>query len=209
MPDISKDLILLLQYLLPGFLVAWVYYGLTSQPKPSQFERVVQALIFAIAVKISVIFTQWICLAIGKKYLFGQWTENTDLFTSVLNALLLGILFSTLSIRDTVHKKMRAWQMSKRSGNPSEWYGALDKYPRYLVLHLKDDRRLFGWPHLWPSEPEKGHFFMTNISWITIDENGENNLTELTALDGILINTNDVKWIEFLTDNMETENGNE
>lgn len=43
MPEISKDVISLLQYLAPGFVLAWVYYGLTSQIKQSQFERIVQA----------------------------------------------------------------------------------------------------------------------------------------------------------------------
>jgi len=39
--EITKDFIILVTYLLPGFLAAWVFYGLTSPPKPSQFERVV------------------------------------------------------------------------------------------------------------------------------------------------------------------------
>ena len=44
MPEISKDLVSLLQYLLPGFLVAWVIYGLTSHEKPVQSERIIHQL---------------------------------------------------------------------------------------------------------------------------------------------------------------------
>jgi len=46
MPEISAEVIALLQYLAPGFLVTWVYFGLTSHEKPSQFDRTVQALIY-------------------------------------------------------------------------------------------------------------------------------------------------------------------
>ena len=54
MSELTTDVVSLLQYLLPGFLVAWVLYGLTPHQKPSQFERVVQALIFTLAVRVLV-----------------------------------------------------------------------------------------------------------------------------------------------------------
>lgn len=41
----------LLLFLLPGFLSAWIFYGLTAHPKPSQFERTVEALVFTFVVK--------------------------------------------------------------------------------------------------------------------------------------------------------------
>ena len=47
----TDDLIRLFYDLLPGFLAAWVYYGLTAHPKPSPFERVIQALIFTVIVR--------------------------------------------------------------------------------------------------------------------------------------------------------------
>ena len=55
MPELSKDVVALLQYLAPGFIMAWVYYGLTSHAKPSQFERVVQALIFTVVLVVIVL----------------------------------------------------------------------------------------------------------------------------------------------------------
>lgn len=207
MPDISKDLILLLQYLLPGFLVAWVYYGLTSHLKPSQFERVVQALIYAMVVKIFVLAIQTLFIFIGSFKSFGNWTANTDLVVSALSALALGVSLSMLSVKDTFHSWMRKLKFTKKSGNPSEWYAALDNYPRFIVLHLKGSRRLFGWPHLWPSDSEKGHFFMTNISWLEQDEEGKNKIQELDSLDGILVNVSEVELIEFLIE-PENKNGN-
>ena len=46
----SGDIVSVIYYLLPGFVAAWVFYGLTAHPKASPFERVVQALIFTVVV---------------------------------------------------------------------------------------------------------------------------------------------------------------
>ena len=47
----SSETVKILAFLLPGFVAAAVFYSLTSHPKPSQFERVVQALVFTAIVQ--------------------------------------------------------------------------------------------------------------------------------------------------------------
>ena len=42
------DIVGVLTFLLPGFVAASIFYSLTSYPKPSPFDRVVQALIFTV-----------------------------------------------------------------------------------------------------------------------------------------------------------------
>ena len=44
------ELLAALFALAPGFVAAGIYYSLTSHPKPSQFERVVQALVLTVVV---------------------------------------------------------------------------------------------------------------------------------------------------------------
>lgn len=46
MDSLFNNATTLLTFLLPGFLSAWVFYGLTSHPKPPQFERTAEALVF-------------------------------------------------------------------------------------------------------------------------------------------------------------------
>ncbi len=41
MDNLYKEVTPLLTFLLPGFLSASIFYGFTSHPKPSQFERTV------------------------------------------------------------------------------------------------------------------------------------------------------------------------
>ena len=40
------------QYLLAGFVAAWVFYGLTPYKRPTPFERIVQALVYTAVVQL-------------------------------------------------------------------------------------------------------------------------------------------------------------
>lgn len=42
----TSEIVAVLAFLLPGFVGAAAFYSLTSYPKPSEFDRVVQALVF-------------------------------------------------------------------------------------------------------------------------------------------------------------------
>lgn len=194
MPELSKDVVALLQYLLPGFLVAWVFYGLTSHPKPSQFERVVQALIFTLAVRVLVFGERLALEYFGQWKAFRSWDSDADLVCSLVSAIALGAAIAYTINTDRFHRFIRKFGLSTRSAHPSEWCGTLSEHPRYVVLNLKDDRRLYGWPKTWPSDPEKGHFFITVPSWIDADGSDH----PLEAIEGLLVNVADVKWVEFL-----------
>ena len=196
MPELSKDVVALLQYLLPGFLVAWVFYGLTSHQKPSQFERVVQALIFAVAVRVLVFLERVTLEYLGQWKALRPWDSDADLICSLLSAIVLGVIVAYVVNTDGLHKFLRDKGISKRTAHPSEWCGTLSDYARYVLLHLKDDRRLYGWPKTWPSDPEKGHFLIILPSWI--DAEGKEH--SLEGIDGMLINVSDVKWVEFLNE---------
>ncbi len=50
----ADNFLAVVAFLLPGFITAWIFYGLTSHPKPSQFERTIQALIFTFIIQIFV-----------------------------------------------------------------------------------------------------------------------------------------------------------
>lgn len=204
MPELSKDVVALLQYLLPGFLVAWVFYGVTSHQKPAQAERIIQALIFTLVVRVCLMGERWILEGIGQKYPIRAWDSDSELLASLCSAIVLGFVIAFVVERDILHGFLRYCRISKRSSHPSEWYGTLAGHAQYAVFQLKDERRLYGWPERWPSDPEKGHFFVIHPSWLT-DDGGQ---TELASIGGLLIDVRDVKWIEFIKQ-PEIMNGNQ
>jgi fructose-specific phosphotransferase system IIC component len=103
MEGLSRETISFLQYLLPGFVAAWIFYGLTSYPKPSQFERVIQALIFTLFVKAFLYVLMDIFLHIGHYLSLGVWDDSSNLVWSLIIAIVLGLLFSYYTNNDKIH----------------------------------------------------------------------------------------------------------
>lgn len=107
MESLGKDVVALLQYLLPGLITAWIFYGLTSFPKPSQFERVVQALIFTLFIQFIVGMLGRLFEWAGRYYSFGPWDDTAKLQWSIAIAVLLGVTISYLANSDRLHKWLR------------------------------------------------------------------------------------------------------
>lgn len=192
MPEISKETVALLSYLLPGFLVAWMFYAFTSHAKPAQSERVIQALIFTLLVAVLVVLERIVLQFLGRWYVLRIWDSDAELIASVVTSLLLGLLIVHFTNKDTVHALLRGLKLSQRSASPSEWCTVFGARQQFIVIHFKDDRRLYGWPLVWPSDPDKGHMFITNASWV----HGEAAL-ELPETEGVLVDIKEVGHIEF------------
>lgn len=193
MESLASDLVELLRYLLPGFLAAWVFYGFTSFIKPSQFERVIQALIFTLIVQVIVYFYRTAAISISEYWSLGSWNNDVELVISVLIAALLGLTFAYFANNDKFHSVIRKIGSSKETSYPSEWYGEFSSRVTYVVLHLDGERRLYGWPKEWPSNSEKGHFSIQQASWLV-----DGKEIPLTGVETILIPAKDVLMVEFM-----------
>jgi hypothetical protein len=201
MENFAKDLITALQYLLPGFISAWVFYGFTSYPKPSQFERTVQALIFTMFIQAIVYAEKTSFFLLGRYVYIATWNESSFLICSIVSAVLFGFALSYFANNDNFHKFFRKIGITRETSYASEWFSAFLNNVTYIVLHLEDERRLYGWPLEWPSEPRKGHFLLTDVSWL--DEEKE---IPITGVNTILVDAKDVKWVEFMKKTWERKN---
>ena len=202
MENLSKDLIFLLQYLLPGFLAAWVFYGFTSFSKPSQFERIIQALIFTLIIQSVVFIEKSAALGFGVISHLGYWSDRTEMLCSTVTAFILGAVFAYFANSDKFHNLMRDMGITRETSYPSEWFGAFLENITYVVLHLEDERRLYGWPIEWPSDPDKGHFILKQASWIDED----NKEIVITGVSSIMVDVKDVRWVEFMEKTWEENN---
>lgn len=194
MENLASDIVSILQYLLPGFVTAWIFYNLTSYAKPSQFERVVQALIFTIFIQVAVSFIVTVSNYVCSYFNFSELSKTASLTIAVTVAILFGFMFSYFANNDKLHKYFRDKGITRETSFPSEWFGAFLKDVTFVVLHFKDERRLYGWPLEWPSEPTKGHFLIADPSWLGNDDRE----MRIAGVRSILVDVNDVKWIEFL-----------
>jgi hypothetical protein len=203
MGSISNNVVSILQFLLPGFVAAWIFYSLTSYSKPSQFERVVQALIFTLFIQAPVSIIKYLLLKLGVYWSIGNWSESSSLIASIFIAIVFGVVFSHFANNDKIHKYLRDKGITRETSFPSEWFGSFLNNVTFVVIHFNDERRLYGWPIEWPSEPTSGHFVIADPSWI--EENGKEK--RITGVSNILVDVKDVKWVEFLEKTWEKENG--
>ncbi|MGD0389680.1 MAG: DUF6338 family protein [Tepidisphaeraceae bacterium] len=202
MEYLAKDTITLLYFLLPGFLAAWVFFGLTAHPRREPFDRVIQALIFTVIIK---------ALSFGVRKLwwiiwhpwhpFGLWDDEKDVVVSVLLAVALGIVFAVSANWDLAHWPLRKLKVTKRTSYPSEWYSGFHRFQREVILHLKGDRRLTGWADEWPDQSDRGHFIIQNPQWL--DDFG--NRVPMTQIMRTMVAARDVEMVEFVFQPEELE----
>jgi hypothetical protein len=194
MDNLYKEVTPLLTFLLPGFLSAWMFYGLTSHPKPGQFERTIEALVFTFVVQGLIELIQLLLEVVGRTFAIGAWTATSQVVWSVIVAILLGSTVAAAVNKDVFHTWLRRKGLTSRSSHPSEWFCVLASHSSDVILHLKDGRRLTGWPKEWPVDPCMGQFYLQDPAWIL--EDGPPLV--LAALDGIIIRAEDVRWVELL-----------
>ena len=189
MEELGKIALDFLQYLLPGLLSAWIFYAFTTWPKPDQFERIVQALIFTLIVRTGT-FPVKLLLSVWPIF---KWDASSELVTSTVIAVLVGVVFSYFSNNDKFHAFARKLSITKETSYPSEWFGAFAENVTYVVLHLDGERRLYGWPVEWPSASDRGHFLMKDASWLLDKEQ-----LPVKGVSGILIAAKEVEFVEFM-----------
>lgn len=199
--DFSSDLLELLRQLLPGFLTAWVFHALTAYPKQSQLERVIQALIFTLLVKVLSDLFKEITIYIGGFYKFFEWSAGKELATSIIIAFLLGLVLSYYTNNSKFHGLLQKLKITNQSSFNSEWEDIFNSVTSFVILDLKDGRRIFGWPSVWPSDPSKGHIVLQNPEWIS--EEGE--YIPMSSAQYIVIKAEEIEFVEFLKEGNSDE----
>jgi len=193
MESLSSEIFTILKYLLPGFLTAWIFHAFTSYPKQTQFERVIQALIFTVFIQATVYLVKDILLWLGKWISLGTWGSSTHTIWSFTTAIGIGFLFSYFANNDLFHRLMRWIKVTKQTSYHCEWYGTFLNNDYFVILHLNDERRVFGWPYDWPSDSTKGHIVLMDPAWVV-----KGKYVDMPTVKSMMFNVQDVKWVEFL-----------
>ena len=196
----SSESINILQYLLPGFLAAGIFQTLISSRKPIGIDIIVRSFIFTIIVQF--LTDAFIWLAIYFEW-FSDLNTTRDYVILLIISTVFGVTAATLWNYDLFHKFFRFVKVTEQSADNSTRISAF-KLNRnsYVVLHLKGERRLFGWPRGWPSSPTDQYYLIEEYSWLSDnDQNADvKNPPEETVggTSRILISESEVEMIEFV-----------
>ena len=187
----SSEIVTILTFLLPGFVATAIFHSLTAHPKPNEFDRIIQALIFTTVVQAIV---KGIPLVGSLAGVAPLWTGESEIVVAVLVAVAVAVVAVYASNHDTLLRFLRWIGLTRETSYPSEWYSAFARNPDcYVVLHLKGERRLYGWPEEWPSRPDQGHFRIAEAEWLT-----EEGRQPITGVSVILVPGDEVEVVEFL-----------
>ena len=179
----TSEAISVLIFLLPGCLTSKMFRFLTQHPKPDALGWMVETLAFTAVIHAIMLGVKGLLPVNPLGYL--AWT--------IVPALVLAIVLAWLTQHDVVNW-LRRMGVTAETSQPSQWYAAFWKNTDcYVVLHLTDDRRLFGWPFEWPGQADKGHFLMQEAEWLAGEER-----TELEGVQAILVPARDVRTVEFV-----------
>jgi hypothetical protein len=191
---LSQNLTMILQ-VLPGFITAGIFFALTAHPKTTEFERVVQALIFTVLLKMLTMPIRRFLLFMGRSWTpVGEWSPDAELVWMTILALPLGLLFVWIANKDVFHRCAREFGLTTRTSYPSEWYAAFTREQRWIILSLSEGRRLYGWPEEWPDQPDKGHFIIDQPEWVMDD----GSRVPILQTSKFVVQASDVKHVEFL-----------
>jgi hypothetical protein len=150
---------------------------------------------------------------LGKVWAIRAWDSDASLVCSLVVAVLLGMIFVKFANNNCVHNWLRTWgwyeriqakgkcfkwlpnwEWTSRTSYPSEWFSTFTREKRWIVLHLMDGRRLYGWPEEWPDQPERGHFVMEQPEWLLPD----GRRASLEQVSKLLVPSSKVEMIEFV-----------
>ena len=186
--------------MLPGFLAAWIFHGLTSHPKATPFERIAQALIFTALCKFLLPIIRWFSFAIGRlkwiQPIAMPWSEESEFASQIISACAMGLLFAYLTNNGKAHSVLWKFKITKNTSHPSQWYTAFHDFDLWVYLFLKDGKTLFGWPYLFPDHPDKDQFFLESPQWVE-ECNGVMEHKAIPNVKYMLIQASEVRFVQF------------
>ena len=187
----------------PGLLASAVLKGVLKRPDLDGTQRLIEAILFTIAITVTVtaltgapLFARAVTLVDGQLTL-GPDAWGTFVLTTLL-AVLVPLPIAAILSRDWHMKGLRRLGVTLRTSRGSIWEEAfVEQGNRFVVLHLGDGRRLQGFPMYWSPDPEDGFIFLDQPAWIVWREDiGEDELVP-TGQHGTLVHRSETRFIEF------------
>ena len=184
--------------LIPGFISTRILDSVVTRNDKDNLGKVIEALVFSFLIyAIANIFYKWEPLIKPKKtegvykyILTGDtWLILTILTLSIVVPLIIGAF-----VHNDLHTKLfRLLKITDKTSRSSVWQDSYINEKRHIVVTLKDERRIYGWPMYYSHNPKESHIYLFQPAWIDADGTYIECDTH-----GMLIKNEDVDLIEFM-----------
>jgi hypothetical protein len=196
------DLVPILVFLLPGFLTMGVIELLVVCRPKDTFDKVVLAFVLTFLNLLLFSVSRWVLEKVGG-YICSSWTFDHVNFYTPGNLILilicsvgLGLAWSYEATNENMLEWLRLKSFTTRTHKPSTWRETfVHGKGRWVVVHLKDGRRIFGYPLHYSDGPEERSIHLEPAMWLT-EEDGVTKQSPPTTL--LLDENIGIEFIEFV-----------
>lgn len=204
--NITLETINILFFMIPGLCASFIIDTIIVRKDLTAISRIIEALIFTFLIYVFLSFITNIELFATLKLIDGEISlKFTDdkifLLSLIILTIVLPIIVGKVMFSDWHMRVLRTLKITDKTSRDTTWQDVLIEQKRNIVIHLRDERRIYGWPMYYSNLPENGFIYLWNPSWIDM----ENKYIECNT-HGILIKSDDIYFVEFLLDQEGTDN---
>ncbi len=207
---LTVEVLNVLLLLLPGFLAGQIFYSFFKVEKISVSRRMLDALLFTFVIYLLVsAFAVWEPLAqvtqseSGLSYDFSA--SQKVIWLSLAGVLFVPIIVGYFYFNDYVHGLLRKLKITTKTSRANTWNDAFLTQDRYVIVTLKDGRRIRGYPTMFSTDPEEGFVYLYNPAWVNDDKSDDEEPDYFESnCHGFLLNRENIDLIEFTLDPGET-----
>ncbi|MEA3276353.1 MAG: DUF6338 family protein, partial [Pseudomonadota bacterium] len=106
---------------------------------------------------------------------------------------------------DHLHGLLRRLKITTKTSRSNTWNDAFVTQDRYVIVTLKDGRRIRGYPTMFSNDPAEGFVYLYNPAWVNDDKSDDAELDYYESnCHGFLLNRDNIDLIEFTLDPGET-----
>lgn len=200
----------ILLLLLPGLMSGQIFYSFFQTGEVAVPKRLLDALLFSFVTYLLVsAFIPWEPLAqvrLTSGRLEYVVTENNKIiWLSFAIILLIPVIVGLLYHSDIIHTALRKCKITTKTSRKNTWNDAFLTQDRYVIVSLKDGRRVRGYPTMFSTDPQEGFVYLYNPAWVNDNKEKENDPDYLeSCCHGFLLNRDNLELIEFTLNPGET-----
>ena len=201
-----KDLFPILLFLLPGFVSVGVLQILCVRKSKDVFERIVEALIFTMLNLASFLVIRALLeLVPNTKFDHEEFLTAGNVSLMAVCALGIGVAFAAEINHEWLLGILNnRFHLTRKTAKPSTWNETWTHAQKFVVVHLDDGRRIYGWPTFYSDSPEERALFLEDASWL--DDNNHL-INDAAPISVFLDKHSGIKLVEFVEPDAPHPNG--
>jgi hypothetical protein len=192
-----KDLLPILVFLLPGFVSTGIVGMLVIRKPKETFDKIVEAFILTTVNLVLFVVLQSVLRRIPHlKFDTHDFFTPSNLLLMTFCSVAIGVGWAAEATNDWLFTRLRKWGITKKTTHVSTWNETFHGEKKYVVVHLTDSRRMYGFPTYYSDDPAERAIYLTDASWLLEGNKLHNNPTINIFLD----KESGIELIEFLDD---------